>query len=151
MLARVALYQRASISALVAGAMLFIGCSHSSELRTARQSHTFVVAAVRGGDLTGWRLAGTASSTAARVWSERYALQDLGRRLRHEGRAWACEFAEISGELNKIGKFTVGDRRTVSETAKNSGANSAQIHAMLADVLKLFDSDLVEATVAVCQ
>jgi hypothetical protein len=135
---------------LVAGvAILLAGCSNSHELHTPSEANSFIVAVARGENTADWHLAQGAGQDAARVWAERGAIHDLGRRLRHIKAAWACEFAEGSGVIG-FGKFTEGDRLAVTEIAKNKGAKPVEIHPLLADVRALANSDLKAATAAVC-
>jgi hypothetical protein len=134
---------------LAAAAALLAGCSNADELSTADQARKFIVHIARGGELAGWRLAGGASGDAVRVWAERATLQDLGRRLRPKAQ-WVCDFAEDSGVLGRGGPFNVNDRSTVTEVAKSKGARQPEIDALLSDVLKLANQDLVTAWRAVC-
>jgi hypothetical protein len=142
------------ILTLLAIVALLAGCSSSSdsgELRSTDQAKIFVVALAHGGTTTGWHLAGGASTDARRVWAERSAIQDLGQSLRREGKAWACQFAEDSAQLDAFGgKFNANDRRAVVKNAVGLGAGRAEINAMLSDVYKLANTDLVEATTAIC-
>ncbi len=126
------------------------GCSHSGELDSSEQADTFVVDVAHGGKIAGWRLAGGASKDADRVWVERNTIQDLGRRLRREGKAWACQVAEDSAQLGSIGNFNANDRRGVLRNAQGLGASRSEIEALLDDVLKLSNRDLLKTTAAVC-
>jgi hypothetical protein len=138
------------ILTLALAAALLSGCGNSGELRSSEQAETFLVDVAHGGKITDWRLAGGASKDADRVWAERNTIQDLSRRLRREGKAWACQVAEDSAQLGSIGSFNANDRRSVLHNAQGLGANGREIEALLGDVLKLSNRDLLKTTAAVC-
>jgi hypothetical protein len=143
---------RLSICSVALAGALLVGCSTAKdELRTPGQSTSFIVNVARGGKISDWRLVSGASSDAARTWSEREAIHDLGTGLRLEGTAWACEFAENSIRLRTaLGPFSTGDQRSLVETAEGLGAKRERVNALLSDVLKLSVADLSKARAAVC-
>jgi hypothetical protein len=126
------------------------GCSDSRELSTSAQARGFVVTIARGGDPGKWHIAAGADAQATRAWTERETLKDLGVRLRREGKAWACEFAESAIALSNFGTFSEGDRTGIAGTAKALGATDSEIDPLLNDVLKLSVPDLSKATASVC-
>jgi hypothetical protein len=76
-------------------------------------------------------------------------VQDLGHRLRTEG-AWACLFAEQSGQVHKFGVFSPGDRAAVISGARSEGIAMDRIAPMLHDVTTLPESVLIAVTETIC-
>jgi hypothetical protein len=136
---------------LLATVPFVTGCSSSTkELRTNRQAAKFVRAVARGELASKWHLADKATDDAVHAWRNREVIRDLGQRLRSEGDTWACQFAEYSAEVHRIGIFSEADRKAAVRGARLNGASMAHIAPMLHDVTTLSETELVEATPAVC-
>jgi hypothetical protein len=139
------------LSTFILAVAVLGGCSEVNELRTAPQATKFVASMARGGDVARWRLADSAATVTVRAWRDRFEIRDFGRRIGLRRSPWACTFAEAASELRSIGKFTHGDRRSISLQAGQDGARPAEIRGLLDVVAWLPDSELTIATLAVCR
>jgi len=140
---------RCLLLALVAATAL-AGCSQSRELKTQGQAAGFVVQVAGGESPSNWTLASTPSAEAAQAWTNRAVSANLGRRLRREGSAWACEFAHKSVGLGSIGYFDENDSGIVSREAAQMGVAAPQIAQTLHDVVALHFRELVLVTTSIC-
>jgi hypothetical protein len=134
----------------LAAATALAGCSQSRELQTQGQTAGFVVQVAGGESPTNWKLASTPSAEAARAWASRSTIADLGRRLRSEGSAWACEFAHKSVGLGSIGYFNENDSGIVSRQAAEIGVDHRKITQTLHDIVALHFRELVLAVTSIC-
>ncbi len=140
--------------AAVALALLFAasaaGCSTARELRTSGQAAGFVVEVAGGEPPADWKLASDPTAKAVQAWNDAPIISDMGRRLRSEGSAWACEFAHKSVGLGSIGYFDENDSPIVTKEAAAKGVKPSLIAALLRDVVTLHYREFVLLTTSIC-